>query len=163
MPTTIADDLSVAVPSSARTAAFVAYGLGAAATVGGLVYAAVDQIVLGGLDDHLRELYAPVGKYGEAGPLYGYLYVIGVLGLVCWWLNLRLLGGGARKARRWGWATWAVAALPVLAPLVLREYGQPVIPLGLAAGYLVAWTCGAIGVVALGRSRRSGPQAHGVR
>ena len=54
------------------------------------------------LDRHLHRLYDPVGKYGEAAPLYGYLYVVGVIGLLCWWANLRRAVRGARGTRRLG-------------------------------------------------------------
>lgn len=139
-------------PSNRARRTVVAYGLGALATLAGLGLVLADQLVLGGLDRHLHALYDPVGKYGEAAPLYGYLYGVGVLGLLCWWANLRLIRRHAATARRWGWITLAAAALPVLVPLMLREYGQPVIPLSLAAGYAAAWLCGLVGLVA-GRPR----------
>lgn len=144
-----------AAPSRAgRTA--LAYWIGALATAAGLGYALADQLALGGLDRHLHELYDPVGKYGEPGPLYGYLYVVGALGLLSWRANLRLVRRNAPAAKRWGWITFALAALPVLAPLFLQEYGHAVIPLPLAAGYLLAWACGLVGLLLAPRSGRSG-------
>lgn len=139
-------------PSNGTRRTLVAYGLGALATAAGLGYALADQLALGGLDRHLHALYDPVGRYGEAGPLYGYVYAVGVLGLLCWWANLRVVRRGVGAARRWGWVTLAAATPPVLALLVLQEYGRPVIPLSLAAGYLVAWLCGLAGLL-VGRGR----------
>lgn len=147
-----------AAPSTRAHRTLAAYGLGALATAAGLGYALADQLALGGLDRHLHALYDPVGKYGEAAPLYGYLYVVGAVGLFCWAANLRLVRRGAASARRWGWITLAAAALPVLAPLVLQEYGQPVIPLPLTAGYLLAGVCGLVGLLA-GRSRTAAGSA----
>jgi hypothetical protein len=140
-----------AAPSTGTGRTLVAYGLGALATAAGLGYALADQLAVGGLERHLRALYEPVGNYGESGPLYGYLYVVGLLGLLCWWGVARLVRRNAPTARRWGWIALGASALPVLAPLVLQEYGQPVIPLSLAAGYLIAWVCGLIGLL-IGRA-----------
>lgn len=147
-------DRGAATPSTGTRRTVVAYGLGALATAAGFGYALADHLALGGLDRHLHALYDPVGKYGEAAPLYGYLYVVGALGLLCWWANLRLVRRGSRTARRWGWVTLAAAVLPVLVPLVLREYGRPVIPLSLAVGYSAAWLCGLAGLLA-GGSRKA--------
>ncbi|KXO97676.1 hypothetical protein [Tsukamurella pseudospumae] len=143
-------------PSARTNGTVVAYGLGALVTAGALVYAVVDQLAVGGLDGHLHRLYDPVGKYGEAAPLYGYLYAVGVIGLLCWWANLRRAVRGARGTRRLGVITLVVALLPVAAPLVLQEYGQPVIPVQLIAGYLVAWLLGLVGVVLAGRATTPG-------
>ncbi|NMD57913.1 MULTISPECIES: hypothetical protein [Tsukamurella] len=139
-------------PSDGARRTLLAYGLGALATAAGLGYALADQFALGGLDRHLHALYDPVGKYGEPGPLYAYLYAVGLLGLLCWWGAARLVRSGATSARRWGWIAFGAAALPVLAPLVMQEYGRPVVPLALAAGYLVAWACGLAGIVLLRRT-----------
>ncbi|TWS22289.1 hypothetical protein FK268_19995 [Tsukamurella sputi] len=139
-------------PSTGERRTLLAYALGALATAAGLGYALADQLALGGLDRHLRALYEPVGKYGEAGPLYAYLYAVGLLGLLCWWGAARLVRHGAPSARRWGWIAFGAAALPVLAPLVMQEYGRPVVPLGLAAGYVVAWACGLAGILLLRRA-----------
>ncbi|KXP08327.1 hypothetical protein AXK57_17905 [Tsukamurella pulmonis] len=138
-------------PSTGTERTVLAYGLGAAATAAGLGYALADGFALGGLERHLHALYDPVGKYGESAPLYGYLVVVGVVGLLCWWANLRWVRRRAATARRRGAITLGVAAIPVLAPVFLQEYGQPVIPLSLAAGYLVAWSCGLLGVLLLRR------------
>ncbi|WP_019201504.1 hypothetical protein [Tsukamurella sp. 1534] len=138
-------------PSGTARGTTGAYVLGTLATAAATAYAAADQLVLHGLEAHLHALYDPVGKYGEPAPLYGYLYVVGALGLLCWWANLRLVRRGAPSARLWGWVSLALAALPVFAPLAMREYGGAVIPLGLSAGFLVAWLCGFAGVLALGR------------
>lgn len=143
---------SVSVSSKKNGTTLLAYGLGALATAAGLGYALVDQIALGGLDEHLHAIYDPVGKYGEPGPLYGYLYFVGVLGLFCWWANARAVAKCARSARPWGWVTFGTAALAVLPPLVMREYGETVIPMGLSAGYVLAWVLGLVGVLALRRS-----------
>lgn len=142
------------VTTPAGTATLMAYGTGVLATAAGLGYALTDQLVLGGLDRHLRAVYEPVGKYGESGPLYAYLSAVGVLGLLCWWGAVRLARRDGSAGRRWGWIIWCAAALPVLAPVVLREYGQPVIPASLAAGYLIAWGCGLVGLL-IGRRGRA--------
>ncbi|MFD4367424.1 hypothetical protein [Rhodococcus sp. NPDC058521] len=143
---------SVSVSSKKNGTTLLAYGLGALATAVGLGYALVDQIALGGLDEHLHAMYDPVGKSGEPGPLYGYLYFVGILALVCWWANSKVVAKGAKSARLWGWVTFGTAALAVLPPLVMREYGETVIPMGLSVGYVLAWVCGLVGVLALRRS-----------
>ncbi|CAM3934307.1 hypothetical protein ACXYTP_21775 [Tsukamurella ocularis] len=139
-------------PPTGTRGTLLAYGLGALATAAGLGYALADQLTLGGLERHLHALYDPVGKYGEPGPLYGYLYIVGLLGLLCWWGSVRLVRRNAPTARRRGWIALGASAFPVVAPLVLQEYGQPVIPLSLAAGYLVAWVCGLAGILLLRRT-----------
>ncbi|GAB3133714.1 hypothetical protein GCM10027289_24030 [Tsukamurella serpentis] len=139
------------VPSSTRTAALTAYSLGVFANAAATGYVVLDQLALGGLEEHLDQLYRPVGKYGETAPLYGYLYLIGAVGLLCWWVNIALVRRSAVSARRWAQVTAGAAALPVLAPVVLREYGQPVIPLGLAGGFVLAWIFGVIGAILLRR------------
>jgi uncharacterized membrane protein YhaH (DUF805 family) len=141
------DTRTVGAPSTGTNRTTIAYAAGALATAAGLAYAAVDHLALGGLERHLHALYDPVGKYGESTPLYGYLYLVGILGLLCWWANLRLSVRRAPAAQRWGWITLAAATLPVTAPLVMQEYGQPVIPLSLAVGYLVAWVFGLVGLL----------------
>lgn len=131
----------------------IAYGLGTAATAAGLAYTVLDQALIGGLDAHLHEVYDAVGKHGQPGPLYAYLYAMGVLGLLSWWFNIRAVRRRSPHARRWGVITFGLAALPVLAPVAITEYGSMVIPFGLAAGPLVAWLLGLIGLLALSRRR----------
>ncbi len=138
-------------PSARAHRTLAAYGLGALATAAGLGCAVVDQLALGSLDRHLHALYDPVGKYGAPGPLYGYLYLVGAVGLLCWWVNIRAVRRRGAAARLPGRLTFAAAALPVLAPLVLQEYGEPVIAFPLAAGYLIAWACGFAGILLLRR------------
>ena len=144
----------VSTPRTTSVGALTAYAAGALATTAGLVYAGADQIAFGGLDDHLHEVYDPYGKYGQPGPLYAFLYAMGVLGLICWSANVRLIRHGSPRAVFAGWTTFALAALPVLAPLVMKDYGPFVIPPALSVGYLIAWLCGLIGIVALQRRRR---------
>lgn len=138
----------------ATTSVFTA---GLVATLAGLALTAVDQFALGLLDQHQHQLYDPVGKSGQAGPLYGYLYSLGILGALGWTLCLRKVRRGAPSARRWSWTTLILAAFAV-APLLLTEYGQLVIPLQLGALPMLAWLLGLVGTVLL-RRPKAGPQS----
>lgn len=143
-----------AITTTTTSRTLLAYGLGTAATVVGVGYTAVDQLVVGSLDAHLHDLYDPVGVSGQPGPLYAYLYIVGILGSVCWFINIRLVRTGAAHARRWGWITAGVAALPVLAPVVITEYGSMILPIALVAGPLIGWVFGVLGLLALNRTGR---------
>lgn len=130
-----------------------AYWVGLALTVASLAYVALDQLVLGNLDEHLHEVYDPYGKYGQAGALYAYLYGLGVVGVISWLWTLRhLRDGGGTKASV---ILAVLAALPVLATVSIQEYGSMVIPLHLGIGYVLAWVSGLIGTVALLRTKVS--------
>ncbi|MDF0529396.1 hypothetical protein P0W64_09960 [Tsukamurella sp. 8F] len=140
----------IRTPQTRRTGAAVgAYAAGALATLAGLAYTVADQAALHGLDRHLHAMYDPVGKYGQAGPLYAYLYVVGVLGIVCFAWALRRAQAGSGRAL--SVTLLVLALLPVFAPVLITEYGSSVVPLSLLAGLIVGWVCGLIGTVALFR------------
>ena len=138
-------------PSARATVGTYLAAIGAAA-VGGVI-ALVDQTVLHGLDRHLHALYEPVGKYGEPGPLYIYLYSVAVLGVLTGLGCLRLIQRGSAWSRKVG-ITMLVLAILVVAPLFLREYGQAVFPIQLSVFPLAACLFAAIGLVAHPRRRR---------
>lgn len=140
-------------PPSSR-ASTLAFGAGLTLTVAGLALTLADQFALGILTEHQHQLYDPVGKYGQAGALYGYLYTLGALGVPGWVICLRKVRTGARSARRWSWVMLSLAALGT-APLLLTEYGQLVIPLQLGALPLAAWVLGLVGTVLLRRPRNT--------
>lgn len=141
---------SSSTTAQGRGATAPVFTAGLVATVAGLALTAVDQFVLGLLDQHQHQLYDPVGKSGQAGPLYGYLYALGILGALTWALCLRKVRRGAPSARRWSWTTLILAAF-ALAPLLLTEYGQLVIPFQLGALPILAWLLGLVGTVLLRR------------
>lgn len=143
---------TTAPPSRVGTAGLIA---GLVLAVAGLGYAILDQAVLHGLDRHLHALYDPVGRQAQPAPLYGYLYAVGGLGVLCWLVTLRLARAGVRWVRRWNIGVLIVAAL-VISPLFLQEYGRTVFPLQLTAGYAVAWLLGLVVTVALRPSRSRG-------
>lgn len=141
-----------------RTRATVAaYVVGLVATFAAIAHVAIDQLAVHSLDRHLHDLYDPVGKYGEPGPLYAFLYGIGVFGVLGWLWCLRLVRRSAPNARKW--CTWLLAGATVVvaAPVTIQEYGSPVVPYSLMAGLIVAWIAGFVGTAALWSGRDTRP------
>lgn len=147
--------MTVTTPT-ARTprATLVAYTAGIATTVAAAGYVAFDQLVTHDLDTYLHDLYDPYGKYGQPGAIYGYLYGVAAVGIVTWLLCLRALGRNAVRGRRMSTAVLGVAVLVTVAPLLITEYGQLVIPARLSILYLVALLFGLLGTITLWRGRR---------
>lgn len=124
--------------------------VGLVITVVGLGVAVLDQAVLHGLDQHLHAMYDPIGKSGQPGPLYIYLYSVAALGVVCWLVTLRLIRAGARRARVWAIVILVLSALAIT-PLFLQEYGQNVFPLRLTLWYAAGWALGLLTTLTIRR------------
>ncbi|HEY9291120.1 MAG TPA: hypothetical protein VIP98_07575 [Microlunatus sp.] len=142
---------SAAASSRAPVGLFVA---GLVATIAALGYVALDQTVLGGLNAHLHAVYDPYGRYGQPGPLYGYLYALDGLGVASWLICLHRVRYGARSARIWSVSVLVLAGLAI-SPLMLQEYGRLVFGIQFGAMFSVIWLIGLAGTLLLFRRAAS--------
>jgi hypothetical protein len=111
-----------------RRPAVTAMGIGLLLTVITLIALIIDQASGSSIADHVNALYAPLGLHPDPNVLFGYLYVIGGIGVLLWLTMI----WGVRRDKRWARvvASFVLVVATSLALLVLfvSEYGGQIFP-----------------------------------
>lgn len=148
-------------PSQVKAVTTMWIGLGLSVLT--MLVLALDQLVLHNLSDHLRAMYAdymPAGQDpGDTSVIAGYLYVVGIVGVLCWFLVIRAAQRGRTWARSVGTTLFVLGATLALFNLVVGEYDQTILPTPLGLVGLLPPLAGLVAVVHLWR--RDGRDATG--
>ena len=138
-----------------RNGAVTAMGIGLVLTVIALIALILDQMNGHTLAQHVEALYAPHNLDPDPNVLFGYLYVVGVIGILLWLAAIRGVLQHKRGAKVIATIVFIVGISVGLFNAFVSEYGMQIFPTLWGALGLMPSVAGLVAVIGLWTSSRS--------
>lgn len=138
-----------------RRGAVTAMGIGLLLTVIALIALIIDQVRGQTLARHVQTLYAPHDLNPDPNVLFGYLYVVGVIGILLWLATIWGIIQHKRGARVVATTVFVLGSSVALFNIFVSEYGMQIFPTLWGVLGLLPSVAGLLAVIILWRQGRS--------
>lgn len=138
-----------------RRGAVTTMGIGLLLTVIALIALIIDQVNGDTLARHVEALYAPHDLDPDPNVLFGYLYVVGVIGILLWLATIWGIIQRKRGARVVATIVFVLGTSVALFNVFVSEYGMQIFPTLWGVVGLLPSVAGLVAVIVLWRQGRT--------